>query len=72
MAKAFAKEASKYCTDSVPNFMQCAGGLRDGTTKCAQLLRAFDSEPVDCDLQAIVEMGPNPQVTSSGLRSETP
>ena len=56
MAKAFSKEASKYFTDSVPNFMQCAGGLRDGTTKCAQLLRAFDSEPSDGDLQAILEI----------------
>ena len=56
MAKAWSKEASKYFSDSVPNFMQCAGGMRDGTTKCAQLLRAFDSEPSDGDLQAILEM----------------
>ena len=56
MAKAFAKEASKFFTDSVPNFMQCASGLRDGTTKCAQLLRAFDSEPSDGDQPAILEI----------------
>ena len=40
--------------DSVPNFMQCAAGLKDGTTRCAQMLCLFDSEPsiIDGELQA--------------------
>jgi len=39
--------------------MQCAGGIRDCTTRCAQLLRTFDSEPsrsADGVLQAILEI----------------
>ena len=55
-AKTWSKEASKYFSDSVPNFMQCASGMRDGTTKCAQLLRTFDSEPSDGDCHAILEI----------------
>jgi hypothetical protein len=44
--------------DSVPNFMQCAAGLKDGTTRCAQLLRAFDSEPplIGGERQATLEI----------------
>ena len=30
--------AHKYFTTTYPNFMQCAGGLQDGATRCAQLL----------------------------------
>ena len=37
-------------------FQKKNGGLRDGTTKCAQLLRAFDSEPSDGDQHAILEI----------------
>jgi hypothetical protein len=30
--------AHRYFTTTYPNFMQCAGGLEDGATRCAQLL----------------------------------
>ena len=30
--------AHTYFTTTYPNFMQCAGGLQDGATRCAQLL----------------------------------
>ena len=59
MSKAWNKDAGRHFADSVPNFMQCAGGMRDGTTRCAQLLRTFDSEPsrsADGVLQAILEI----------------
>ena len=49
MSKAWTKEATKHFMDSVPNFLQCAAGLKDGTTRCAQLLRSFDSEPSTID-----------------------
>ena len=58
MSEAYRKEATRHFTESVPNFIQCAGGLRDGSTICAQLLRTFDSEPatVNGTLQALMEI----------------
>jgi hypothetical protein len=39
--------AHTYLTTSYPNFMQCAGGLQDGATRCAQLLNMLHDLPTD-------------------------
>ena len=33
-------------TTSFPNFIQCAGGLKDGTSICAKILQLFDDAPI--------------------------
>ena len=38
--------AHKYFTTTYPNFMQCAGGLHDGATRCAQLLNMLHDLPM--------------------------
>jgi hypothetical protein len=37
--------AHRYFTTTYPNFMQCAGGLEDGATRCAQLLNMLHDLP---------------------------
>ena len=37
----------KSDADSSPNFIQCAEGLRDGATECAQLLKTLVSAPAN-------------------------
>ncbi len=37
--------AHKYFTTTYPNFMQCAGSLHDGATRCAQLLNMLHDLP---------------------------
>ena len=39
--------AHTYFTTTYPNFMQCAGGLQDGATRCAQLLNMFHDLPTE-------------------------
>ena len=42
------REAShKYFTTTYPNFMQCAGGLQDGASRCAQLLNMLHDLPTE-------------------------
>ena len=42
------REAShKYFTNTYPNYMQCAGGLQDGATRCAQLLNMLHDLPTE-------------------------
>ncbi len=42
------REAShKYFTTTYPNYMQCAGGLQDGATRCAQLLNMLHDLPTE-------------------------
>ena len=42
-AASITDEWAAYFTTSFPNFMQCAGGLKDGTCVCAKSLQLFDS-----------------------------
>ena len=42
-ADSITDECTEYFTTSFPNFMQCAGGLKDGTCVCAKSLQLFDS-----------------------------
>ena len=42
-ARALAPDATRFFTTSCPNFIQFAGGMRDGTTMCAKVLNFFDS-----------------------------
>jgi hypothetical protein len=39
--------AHTYFTTTYPNFMQCAGGLQDGATRCAQLVNMLHDLPTD-------------------------
>ena len=39
-------DAAHFFTSTFPNFIQCAGGLRDGATICAQTLQTLVSAPV--------------------------
>ncbi len=39
--------AHKYFTTTYPNFMQCAVGLQDGATRCAQLLNMLYDLPTE-------------------------
>jgi hypothetical protein len=39
--------AHKYFTTTYPNYMQCAGGLQDGATRCAQLLNMLHDLPIE-------------------------
>jgi hypothetical protein len=39
--------AHKYFTTTYPNYMQCAGGLQDGATRCEQLLNMLHDLPVE-------------------------
>jgi hypothetical protein len=39
--------AHNYFTTTYPNFMQCAGGLQDGATRCAQLLNMLHDLPTE-------------------------
>jgi hypothetical protein len=39
--------AHTFFTTTYPNFMQCAGGLQDGATRCAQLLNMLHDLPTD-------------------------
>ena len=41
--------AAHFFTSTFPNFIQCAGGLRDGATICAQTLQTLVSAPVPDD-----------------------
>jgi len=42
-------DAAHFFTSTFPNFIQCAGGLRDGATICAQTLQTLVSAPVPDD-----------------------
>ena len=43
-AASITDECAAYFTTSFPNFIQCAGGLKDGTSVCAKILQLFDNE----------------------------
>ena len=43
-AASITDECAAYFTTAFPNFIQCAGGLKDGTSVCAKILQLFDSE----------------------------
>ena len=45
-AASITDECTEYFTRSFPNFLQCAGGLKDGTSICATILQLFDDAPV--------------------------
>ena len=39
-AASITDECTEYFTRSFPNFLQCAGGLKDGTSICAKILQS--------------------------------
>ena len=45
-AASITDECTEYFTRSFPNFLQCAGGLKDGTSICAKILQLLDDAPV--------------------------
>ena len=50
-------DAAHFFTSTFPNFIQCAGGLRDGATICAQTLQTLVSAPVpDGEVHALLNI----------------
>jgi len=47
MAQFLKLDAQNIFTISFPNFIQCAGGLRDGATVCTQFLQTQVCAPTD-------------------------
>ena len=43
-AASITDECAAYFTTAFPNFIQCAGGLKDGNSLCAKIPELFDSE----------------------------